>query len=141
LDTRICAGIGLAVPLPPQLLHLILPVPPHVLHPTSSSDHLVHKQGTLLDPLHVGHWLNPRGTDLSWSASIMDFIIHAPASALTPCTTWVTTPGDMSLALKSALLHLQGTDLQVERQRTARILITSSRWRFCYRSKLMQIAT
>lgn len=87
LDTRICAGIGLAVPLPPQVLHLILPVPPHVLHPTSSSDHLVHKQGTLLDPLHVGHWMKPRGTDLSWSASIMDFIIHAPASALIPCTT------------------------------------------------------
>ncbi|KAG0613165.1 hypothetical protein M758_6G081700 [Ceratodon purpureus] len=94
-EARICTGIGLPVPLPPQALHRIMPEPSHVLQPTSSSDHLVHIHGTLRDPLHVGHWLNPP-MGFSCSASIMDFITHAPASALNPCTTWVTTPGDIS---------------------------------------------
>lgn len=94
LEARICTGIGRPVPLPPHELHRIIPDPSHVLHPTSSSDHLVHMQGTRRDPLHVGHWLNPL-MGFSCSASIIDFIIHAPARQLMPCATWVITPGDI----------------------------------------------
>lgn len=42
----------------------------------------------------------------SCSASIMDLITQAPAKALKPCTTWVTTPGDILIAL----LNSNGSD-------------------------------
>ena len=53
LDARIWTGIGLPVPDPPQLLQVVEPEPPQLLHPTSLSDHLVHRQGTFLVPLQV----------------------------------------------------------------------------------------
>ena len=99
LEARICTGMGLPVPEPPQLLQVIFPEPQHVLHPTSLSDHLVHRQGTFRVPLHVAHCLPPAMGFCS-SASKIDFTIHAPAMTDTPCTTCTTTPGDIVARLR-----------------------------------------
>lgn len=93
LEARICTGIGLPVPEPPQLLQTIFPDPLHVLQPTSSSDHLVHMHGTLRDPLQVGHCLPPIIGFCFSSASKMDFTSHALATSEAPCTTWTIPPG------------------------------------------------
>lgn len=106
LEARICTGMGRPVPLPPHALQRIMPEPSQVLHPTSSSDHRVHMHGTLRLPLQVGHWLKPPMDVLSCSASMMDLITHAPASALNPCTTCCTT-GDITPATTDSptLIH------------------------------------
>jgi hypothetical protein len=93
LEARICTGIGLPVPEPPQLLQTIFPDPLHVLQPRSSSDHLVHMHGTLRDPLQVGHCLPPIIGFCFSSASKMDFTSHALATSEAPCTTWIIPPG------------------------------------------------
>jgi hypothetical protein len=96
LEARICTGIGLPVPEPPQLLHRIMPVPLQVPQPTSLSDHLVHTHGTLLDPLHVAQRNPPAIGFWSSVASRIDLMAHAPASTLNPCATCcIATPGDM----------------------------------------------
>jgi hypothetical protein len=95
LEARICTGIGLPVPEPPQLLHRIMPVPLHVPQPTSLSDHFVHRHGTLLEPLQVEHRNPPAIGGFSSSASIIDLMAHAPASTPNPCATCIATPGDM----------------------------------------------
>jgi len=95
LEARICTGIGLPVPEPPQLLHRIMPVPLQVPQPTSLSDHFVHRHGTLLEPLQVEHRNPPAIGGFSSSASIIDLMAHAPASTPNPCATCIATPGDM----------------------------------------------
>ncbi len=95
LEARICTGIGLPVPEPPQLLHRIMPVPLHVPQPTSLSDHFVHRHGTLLEPLQVEHRNPPAIGGFSSSASIIDLMAHAPASTPNPCANCIATPGDM----------------------------------------------
>jgi hypothetical protein len=122
LDARICTGIGLPVPLPPQALQRIMPEPSHVLQPTSLSDHRVHIHGTLRDPLHVGHWLNP-SIGFSCSASKIDFITHAPARALSPCTTCVTAPGDI---LEKKPARTNSFQLASQKLQTIRIAKTAA---------------
>jgi hypothetical protein len=94
LEARICTGRGLPVPVPPQLLQRLMPVPLQVPQPISLSDHFVHRHGTFLEPLQVAH-RNPPAIGFCSSASIIDLIAHALASAPNPCTTCIATPGDM----------------------------------------------
>lgn len=126
METRICTGMGLPVPLPPQELQRIMPEPSQVLHPTSWSDHRVHMQGTRREPLHVGQALPPL-MGFSCSASISDLMTQAPAKALNPSTTWVTAPGDILQSLISSqncgIPHLLARQL-ITRIQTPRIEAT-----------------
>jgi hypothetical protein len=79
-----------------------MPVPLQVPQPTSLSDHLVHRHGTLLDPLQVAHRNPPAIGFWSSVASRIDLMAHAPASTLNPCATCcIATPGDMPPPLYS----------------------------------------
>ncbi len=71
-----------------------MPVPLQVPQPTSLSDHLVHRHGTLLDPLQVAHRNPPAIGFWSSVASRNDLMAHAPASTLNPCATCPATTLD-----------------------------------------------
>eukprot|EP01018_Ginkgo_biloba_P013478 Gb_17801 [translate_table: standard] len=76
------------VPEPPQLLQRLIPVRSHVAQPWSPSDQRLQIQGTLLEPLQLGHLGITPSMALCSSASIRDLNIHAPAIMPIPDATW-----------------------------------------------------